>query len=321
MRKAACTFAFFALIVLLGCSGTPDSPTKTLPSELDNTLVSPTDTSPWELGSTTVSAIDGMTLVFVPAGDFKMGSDIGLIDEQPIHTVTLESFWLDKTEVTNGMYSQCVRAGKCGRPNLLGSYEDQEISLGYFDDPGLKDHPVAFVSWNDAKNYCGWAGRRLPTEAEWEKAAAWNPISNEQQVYPWGNEFDCKRGNYDDEIILDASIMPATSPNCDGFARSSPVGSFSEGASPYGALDMGGNVWEWVNDAFIETDPFTDTVNYYAISPAFNPPGVDPAISEYRVMRGGSWNFTFGFGRAAYRLWYGLDDTYDGVGFRCANSQ
>jgi formylglycine-generating enzyme required for sulfatase activity len=260
-------------------------------------------------------------MVYVPAGEFNMGSVVGLTDEQPVHIVGLDAFWLDKTEVTNAMYGQCMQAGKCDEPNVLGSYEDQKDSLPYFENPEFKDHPVAFVSWRDAKNYCTWAGRRLPTEAEWEKAARWDPISRQQRTYPWGNDFSCKLGNFDDETLLDASIMPDTTPNCDGFSRSSPVGSFPEGISPYGALDMGGNVWEWVNDAFIETDPFTNTVNYYEISPAFNPPGVDPAISEYRVMRGGSWNLTFGFGRAAYRLWYGLDDTYDGVGFRCAVSE
>jgi len=321
VRKFNYPIAVFIFLALTGCSNTLPKPAKPLPLEPGNILASPTATLLDELGTTTISLIDEMTLVFVPAGEFKMGSELGLTDEQPAHTVMLDSFWLDKTEVTNAMYSLCVQAGQCDRPNLLGSYEDQETALDYFDDQKLKDHPVAFVSWNDAKNYCTWAGRRLPTEAEWEKAATWNPITNEQQIYPWGNEFDCKKGNYDDEIILDASLMPDTSPNCDGFPRSSPAGSFPEGASPYGALDMGGNVWEWVNDAFIETDPFTNSVNYYANSPVFNPPGVDPAISEYRVMRGGSWNFTFGFGRAAYRLWFGLDDSYDGIGFRCAISQ
>jgi formylglycine-generating enzyme required for sulfatase activity len=260
-------------------------------------------------------------MVYVPRGEFKMGAEFGLSDEQPIHAVMLDSFWIDKTEVTNTMYSQCVRSGKCSRPNLTGSFEDQKTPLNYFDDQKFKDHPIVFVSWNDAKNYCSWAGRRLPTEAEWEKAAIWDSILKQQRVYPWGNEFDCKMGNYDDEIELDASLMPGTPPNCDGFARSSPVGSFPQGKSPYGALDMGGNVWEWVNDAFIETDPFAKRPNYYAISLYLNPQGVDPAISEYRIMRGGSWNFTFGFGRGVYRLWYGQYDTHDGVGFRCASSE
>jgi formylglycine-generating enzyme required for sulfatase activity len=164
--------------------------------------------------------------------------------------------------------------------------------------------------------------RRLPTEAEWEKAATWNPSKNEKLVYPWGDTYDCSKGNFDDETQLDASLMQDGSVSCDGFAKTAPVGSFPQGASPYGVLDMGGNVWEWVHDAFIEVDPFDATIqNYYAISPSVNPMGVDPAITEYRSMRGGSWNWTFGYGRAAYRLWFGKDDKYDAVGFRCAVSQ
>ncbi|MBI5842071.1 MAG: formylglycine-generating enzyme family protein [Chloroflexi bacterium] len=294
MSKNVCLFAVvLALIALAGCSPAP------------------TGASTPTLGSALVSPVDGMTMVYVPEGEFKMGSEAGMTDERPLHTVFLDAFWLDQTEITNEMYGNCVGAGQCKEPN----------STVYFDDPAYANHPVASVSWVDAGNYCAWAGRRLPTEAEWEKAASWDPIANEQRVYPWGNEYDCTKGNFDDEIQLDASLMPDTAPNCDGFAHSSPVGSFPEGASAYGALDMGGNVWEWVNDAFIEVDPINASIqNYYAVSPASNPQGVDPAITDYRGMRGGSWNFTFGFGRAAYRLWYGLDDSYDGVGFRCASS-
>jgi formylglycine-generating enzyme required for sulfatase activity len=273
-------------------------------------LITPTPLHPTETPDPSVSQVDGMKMVFVPAGKFKMGSKFGLTDEQPLHTVTLDPFWIDKTEVTNAMYQQCVQSGKC----------DQPSSTVYYDDPQYVDHPVVFVSWNNANDYCSWADRRLPTEAEWEKAAIWGPQTNEQCIYPWGNKFDCKMGNFDDETQLDASLMPDTTPGCDGFIRSAPVGSFPAGASPYGALDMGGNVWEWVHDAFIETDPFSNYPNYYAISPASNPQGVDPAITGYRIMRGGSWNFTFGFGRSAYRLWFGLDSSQDGVGFRCARS-
>jgi formylglycine-generating enzyme required for sulfatase activity len=250
------------------------------------------------LGSTTVSLSDGMSMVFVPSGAFEMGSKIGLADEQPVHAVTLDSFWIDRTEVTNAMYRLCVQAGACLPPGVTT----------YFNDPVYSDHPVVHVSWVRAGMYCTWAGRRLPTEAEWEKAAAWDPIKNEKRIYPWGNTFDCKKGNYEGS-------------ECDGFAQTAPVGSFPNGVSPYGALDMGGNVWEWVQDAFLETDPYLGgTKNYYAISPASNPKGVDPSITIYRLMRGGGWRINFGFGRSAYRLWFGLDDPYDFAGFRCAQS-
>lgn len=249
--------------------------------------------------------------VYVPAGKFIMGDDNGLTDERPAHPVTLDAFWMDRTEVTNSMYTQCADAGACETP----------ASTIYYDDPAYSAHPVVFVSWTNAQNYCAWAGKRLPTEAEWEKAASWNSATDQKRIYPWGDQFDCRKGNFDDENQLDASLMPNTEIGCDGFARTAPVGSFPDGASPYGALDMGGNVWEWVHDAFIEVDPSNSSIqNYYAISEPNNPQGVDPSTTEYRVMRGGSWNYTFGFGRAAYRLWFGKDDPYDGVGFRCAQT-
>jgi formylglycine-generating enzyme required for sulfatase activity len=263
------------------------------------------------VGETLVSTKDNMTLVAVPAGEFIMGSENGLTDEQPAHNVMLDTFWLDQTEITNAMYRRCVEAGVCDLPS----------ATTYYDDTSNANHPVVFVSWNDAKTYCSWVDRRLPTEAEWEKAASWDPTMNEKWIYPWGNEFDCTKGNFDDETQLDSFVISG-GPNCDGYVRSAPVGSYPAGASPYGALDMGGNVWEWVHDAFIETDPFSATIqNYYAISPFVNPQGVDPTITDYRVMRGGSWNINFGFGRSAYRLWFGLDDSYDFAGFRCAISE
>ncbi|KXK12829.1 MAG: serine/threonine protein kinase [Chloroflexi bacterium OLB14] len=276
------------------------------------TLLTSCLSSNHQINDIQTSSKDDMTMLFIPAGEFMMGSETGLKDEQPAHKVRLDAFWMDKTEVTNDMYRLCVEDGSCKSPSTTTYYDDQEFA----------NHPVVFVSWVDATNYCTWAGRRLPTEAEWEKAATWNASTNQKTVYPWGNDYGCKLGNFDDETQLDASLMPNTEISCDGFVKSSPAGSFPNGASPYGVLDMGGNVWEWVHDAFIEVDPLSGTVqNYYAISPYENPTGVDPAITEYRVMRGGSWNFMFGFGRSAYRLWYGKDDVYDGVGFRCASSE
>ena len=306
--KAA--FALLDIVVVLGVLLSGCAPVTPATVSVPLTIPPPAG-PPSGLGDTNVSAKDGMAMNYVPEGPFVMGSEMGLTDEQPAHIVLLDAFWIDQTEVTNAMYSECVEAGKCHEPFDLAAY----------NDPQYSDHPVFYVSWSDAVAYCSWVDRRLPTEAEWEKAASWNPSTNQKLVYPWGNDYDCAKGNFDDETELDASLMHDGSLSCDGYARTAPVGSFPAGASPYGALDLGGNVWEWVHDAFIEVDPFDATIqNYYAISPAVNPMGVDPATSEYRSMRGGSWNWTFGFGRAAYRLWYGKDDRYDAVGFRCALS-
>lgn len=264
-----------------------------------------------ELGNTKVSPADHATMVYIPAGQFPMGSEFGLLDEKPVHLVQLDAFWLDRTEVTNEMYRKCVQSKKCVEPsNLL-----------YYDDQQYLNHPVVFVSWTNAVAYCSSVDRRLPTEAEWEKAAAWDPVRNEKLIYPWGNEYDCAKGNFDDELQLDASLMQGGSVNCDGYTGTAPVGSFPEGASPYGALDMGGNVWEWVHDAFIGVNPFApNTQNYYAFSRLKNPMGVPSNSTGYRGLRGGSWNWIYGFGRSAYRLGIGKDDTYDGVGFRCAEA-
>jgi formylglycine-generating enzyme required for sulfatase activity len=307
-KKLPSWLTIFSLMLIFTISCAPASPSTALvPSVL------PAGTSsPAGIGSTKVSPQDNVTMVYVPAGQFLMGSEVGLTDEQPAHTVDLDAFWLDHTEVTNEMYRKCVHAGKCKQPGVLT----------YYDDPQFSNHPVVHVSWTNAVAYCSFVGRRLPTEAEWEKAAIWVPQKSEKLVFPWGNEYDCSKGNFDDETELDASLMQDGSVSCDGYSLTAPVGSFPAGASPYGALDMGGNVWEWVHDAFIEVDPINATIeNSYAVSPASNPMGVDPAITEYRSMRGGSWNWTFGYGRSAYRLWYGKDDKYDAVGFRCALSE
>ena len=298
----------FSLMLVLTISCAPTTPTSvSAPADLPAGTASLAG-----IESTKVAPKDNAIMVYVPAGKFVMGSEVGLPDEQPAHTVDLDAFWLDRTEVTNDMYRQCVEAAKCEQPGVLT----------YYDDPQFAYHPVVHVSWTNAVSYCSFVDRRLPTEAEWEKAATWVPQKGEKLIYPWGNEYDCSKGNFDDETELDASLMQDGSVSCDGYSLTAPIGSFPAGASPYGALDMGGNVWEWVHDAFIEVDPINATIeNYYATSPASNPMGVDPAITEYRSMRGGSWNWTFGYGRSAYRLWYGKDDKYDAIGFRCALSE
>ena len=243
--------------------------------------------------STQISEVDGMELVYVPAGSFMMGSEDGDEDEKPVHELHLDAYWIDRTEVTNAMFERFVDA----TGHDAGSDWRNEAS-------GKADHPVVSVNWHDAKAYCEWAGRRLPTEAEWEKAAR----GTDGRVYPWGDaapaghllNFADKRSGLD---WADTAVD-------DGYERTAPVGSYPAGASPYGAADMAGNVWEWCADWYDE--------NYYAVSPKDNPQG--PATGEYRVVRGGSWYSTVGNVRAANRAWFTPDRRSGYSGFRCARS-
>jgi formylglycine-generating enzyme required for sulfatase activity len=239
-----------------------------------------------KIGSTMTSDKDGMTLLYVPAGEFTMGSDNGgpeATEEKPAHKVYLDAFWIDQTEVTNEKYALCVNAGQCESPR----------DTDHFSNNDYGNHPVAYVSWHDASAYCAWAGRRLPTEAEWEKAAR----GPDGQIYPWGNEPpDSDLLNFNNEI-----------------GETAEAGNYPNGVSPYGAMDMAGNVWEWVADWYDE--------NYYATlgERPSNPQG--PASGQYRVLRGGSWNYSDDSVRSAFRNWLDPKDTsYYVVGFRCAMS-
>jgi formylglycine-generating enzyme required for sulfatase activity len=216
-------------------------------------------------------------MVYVPAGEFIMGSDQRDSDERPVHTVYLDAFYIDKTEVTNAQYRECVEAGACDTP----------VQTTYYDQADYAQHPVVYVSWNDADAYCRWAGKRLPTEAEWEKAAR----GTDGRTHPWGEGIDCDHAQYSE---CGRGTVPA--------------GSKPKGASPYGALNMVGNVWEWVADWY---DP-----GYYSQSPGRNPLG--PESGEGRVLRGGSWHSNQRFARCAYRVGGNPRYWYFYVGFRCA---
>ena len=231
---------------------------------------------------------DGMTLLFVPNGDFIMGSGNGDSDEKPIHTVDLDAFWIDKTEVTNAMYEECVQDRVCKLPSSTKSYARDS----YYGNSEFDNHPVIYVSWEDAKAYCAWTSRRLPTEAEWEKAAR----GTEGRTYPWGKDApNFHLLNYDRNV-----------------EDTTEVGKYPNGASPYGALDMAGNVAEWVKDWYDET--------YYNNSPLSNPKGPILLSGLYRVRRGGSWSDDGNDIHSSARDRYLPNVTVSYVGFRCAKS-
>jgi formylglycine-generating enzyme required for sulfatase activity len=231
-----------------------------------------------------------MVLVYVPAGEFTMGSKDGGSDAQPVHTVYLDAYWIDQTEVTNAMYAKCVAAGKCQPLSSNASH----TRSSYYNNTQYANYPVVYVDWNDAQTYCAWAGRRLPTEAEWEKAAR----GTDGRIYPWsGYSPTCSLANY---WTMDGSCIGDTI----------KVGSYLAGASPYGALDMAGNVWEWAADWYAE--------NYYASSPLSNPTG--PASGQVRVLRGGSWGDSVDDIRSAFRFRFNPDKANSYQGFRCSRS-
>jgi formylglycine-generating enzyme required for sulfatase activity len=244
-----------------------------------------------QIGSEYISEKDGMTMVFIPAGDFLLGTNTGQPDEKLEHIVYLDAFWIDKTEVTNSMYSWCVKSGACSSPMKSNS----KTRAYYFGNPEFDDYPVIYITWEQAKIYCEWAGRRLPTEAEWEKAARGVKGSK----YPWGNTSpDASRLNF-------AGMVGDTT----------KVGSYPRGSSPYGVVDMAGNVLEWVADCYGS--------GYYQISPRQNPTGPSACEHGHRVIRGGtSWEMPS-------HDWTGATDRMNNLehesnallGFRCAHEQ
>jgi formylglycine-generating enzyme required for sulfatase activity/serine/threonine protein kinase len=261
-------------------------------------------------GSTWTRPAEGMEMVYVPAGEFLMGSpnDIGYSDEHPQHAIFLDAFWIDRTEVTNAMFQKFANAtsyvtdavkNEKGWVLNLSDSNWYMVNGANWQHPrgpsssltGLEDYPVVQVSLNDAKAYCEWADVRLPTEAEWEKAAR----GTDARIYPWGNSFPtCSQANYK---------------GCTG--DTTAVDSHPTGASLYGALDMVGNVRGWVADWY--------GADYYSQSPQSNPSG--PASGDYRILKGGSWDDTGDLLRPAFRLrLYYPDAWYVSIGFRCARS-
>ena len=240
----------------------------------------------------TITGNDGAPMVLVPAGEFTMGSTEGSDDEKPAHRVSLDAYYIDKYEVTVGQYAKFLEARGVNGPPMWTT----------MDQPPHQKRPVVNVDWSDASTYCEWAGKRLPTEAEWEKAAR----GTDGRTYPWGNEPpDLGRANYGRE-------------KWNNHAALVPVGQLEDGKSPYGIYDLAGNVWEWVSDWY---DP-----DYYTTSPLQNPKG--PENGKYRVLRGGSWDLAPENLRSARRDFnLPLAPDYDSPsyrnfnsGFRCAKS-
>jgi formylglycine-generating enzyme required for sulfatase activity len=225
--------------------------------------------------------------VTIPAGEFQMGSENSENSGDavvPLHTVFVDEFQIGKYEITNKQYNQCIRAGACN-----GNGVSDKL-----------DHPVVNVNWHAAKAYCEWVGGRLPTEAEWEKAAIWDDETKTKRTYPWGETIDCSYANYRGK---DGGIH-----SCVG--DTTPVGNYESGKSPYGVYDMAGNVFEWVNDWYSDT--------YYQNSPSSNPLG--PDTGQDRVLRGGSWGDPDSYLHSADRYRSGPTKYFSSFGFRCARS-
>ena len=262
-----------ALILLTSCTPRqaavtePTStalPTSTPPAIIPTSTIETTPptaepTPSEEFVNQRVSPIDGMPQVYIPAGTFRMGGlDVRRApNEIPAHDVTLSAFWMDQLEVTNAMYALCVSAEACTPPQEVKSQRRPE----YFHNLEFKDYPVIYVTWGQAQAYCEWAERRLPTEAEWERAGR----GDDFRTFPWGE-------NKADGLLANFNML---------VGDTSRVGTYPAGASPFGVLDMAGNVAEWVNDFY--------SFDYSALlENTLNPTGPATNAGFNRVVRGGS---------------------------------
>jgi formylglycine-generating enzyme required for sulfatase activity len=261
-------------------------------------------------GATRSNAKDGAVYVYVPAGEFMMGSTDAQIEdafelcqqdnkdcnrdfftrEAPQHTVTLAGFWIMQSEVTNAQYQQCVEEDVCSQPK-------NEI----WDKPENAQHPVTHVDWSQANAYARWAGGQLPSEAQWEKAAR----GDDGRIYPWGDDWQGDRLNFCDKNCAFAWKDDGAD---DGYAETAPVGRYPAGASPYGAYDMAGNVWEWTSTLF---QPYP-----YDAEDGRE----DATASGNRTLRGGSWGARRDFVRAPVRADFAPDFAFNNVGFRVVRS-
>ncbi len=301
-------------------SGATSQPTQESSPTLEPTVLAS--------GDTRVSDVDGMEQIYIGPGEFTMGADDEdakdtnanvngvAAPENPVTTVYVDAFWIDKYEVTNHQYSLCVNAGVCLEPKLLTTFLGKE----YYDNPDYANYPVTYVDFYMARDYCQWAGRRLPVEREWEKAAR----GTDARKYTWGNDPVANdKGNFCDGNCPKAH---ANHNYDDGYAETAPVGSYPNGASAYGVMDMAGNVWEWVNtipmnypyDARDGREaPDTRPGSCYPPHPCAEnevPFGAGPQ----RVWRGGTWANGPWWMRVTVRYHSVPGYYHNSLGFRCA---
>jgi formylglycine-generating enzyme required for sulfatase activity len=223
----------------------------------------------------------------VGAGEFTMGNDNSAEDEKPIHIVYLADYYMDTYEVTNKLYRVCVNTSTCKAPLQIISSTHES----YYGNPTYDHYPVIYVTWDMAKAYCEWRGARLPSEAEWEKAARGSLAdSGSGRTYPWGKGIDFTFANYNRNV-----------------GDTAEVGMYEKGKSPYGLYDMAGNVWEWVAD-------------WYDVYPGGNAKASDNFGQKLRVLRGGSWAYDETNPRVSNRFGYNPLSASDNFGFRCARN-
>lgn len=284
---------------------------------------------------------DGSVMVYVPAGEFSMGRDWAIAHEKPVHTVRLSAFYIDKYEVKRGAFRKFVSgsnykttAEQKGTGKIVRPTGVEEAKGKSWRDPGFEQddsHPAVLVSWDDAKAYAAWAGKSLPTEAQWEKAATWDaaaPPEKRKRLHPWGNNAAAGRDAGTANIVLvgnfaDVSFGELVPPGGhrdyllhpefggqynDDYVYTAPTGRFLRGRSPYGVLDMAGNVMEWCEDGY--------AADYYSRSPA-----VDPVNSDGRngrIIRGSGYDEPSTTPKpSAFRNYLPAHESYTTIGFRC----
>jgi len=293
------------MLLVIGAGADEIPPTDSHPPAASNSAPPTQDLS---AGDQWTRPADDKVMIYVPGGEFHMGSDTEAVAgamafcdefggpcepwvyevEQPRHRVTLDAFWIDQTEVTHREYDACAREDDC--PKSQASLSERERAQGR--------HPVTGVDWHAAKTYCAWVGGRVPTEAEWEFAAR----GPDEHTFPWGDPFDGTRLNFCDAKCPEEDGVTAFD---DGYELTAPVGTYADGASWCGALDMAGNVHEWV----------ADWRGPYTAADQENPTG--PSSAEKKVVRGGAYNSSPATVRSAWRGQLSPESAGGNLGFRC----